>query len=705
MFPFKRSSVFVCLVVSFLVFASPVRAATRTWTGAVSSLWSVGGNWSGGVAPVDGDDLVFPGTAVNPSPVNDIAGLTIGSISFPSEFPSVFVVYNVTGNGITVTGGITSVCCVGTWNVPITLGASQLFDINSGLRFDNIIELAGHTLTIDPFMRLNGSITGAGNVLVQGEGQLLVEGSISITGTVALTSGADLNVNGSVSAAAMTAGSDSIVSGDGVLPATTLNAAVIRPGEESGGIADPHHRAILTTGTFSMTGGTLAIDLVNSTPGTGHDQLVVNGSVTLNTPALQVHYPGAVPPPGTSFVILANDGADPVIGTFAGLPEGTTFAVGPTSMQITYTGGTGNDVVVTVFSGPKSWTGAVNNLWSVGGNWTDGVAPVDGDDLVFTGDALNPSPVNDIAGLTLGSLSFPNGFESQIVSYNFTGNAITLTEGIAAAGDIGIWNIPITLVASQLFDVNGGLRFDNTIALAGHTLTIDPSFDLYGSITGPGDVLVQGQGLFRVEGSVAIAGAVSVTADADITVHGSISAAALTVGNDSIISGDGTLPPTTLTSAFLRPGDHGGGMTDPEDPGILTIGTLVMSGGSFGVDLISNVPGSGHDQLVVNGTVTLLAPTLQINEPAAFPPMDSSFIIIANDGTDPIIGTFAGLPEGAVFVSGGTSFRITYTGGTGNDVALTIVNTGIDEIPTLNTWMLLLLTVAIAVIGFRITGR
>jgi hypothetical protein len=53
------------------------------------------------------------------------------------------------------------------------------------------------------------------------------------------------------------------------------------------------------------------------------------------------------------------------------------------------------------------------------------------------------------------------------------------------------------------------------------------------------------------------------------------------------------------------------------------------------------------------------------------PTNTASWIIIDNDGTDPVTGTFAGLPEGASVVGEGWLFRISYTGGTGNDVTLT----------------------------------
>ena len=42
-----------------------------------------------------------------------------------------------------------------------------------------------------------------------------------------------------------------------------------------------------------------------------------------------------------------------------------------------------------------------------------------------------------------------------------------------------------------------------------------------------------------------------------------------------------------------------------------------------------------------------------------------------NDGTDPVAGNFAGLPEGMDFIANGIGLSISYVGGDGNDVELT----------------------------------
>jgi len=62
--------------------------------------------------------------------------------------------------------------------------------------------------------------------------------------------------------------------------------------------------------------------------------------------------------------------------------------------------------------------------------------------------------------------------------------------------------------------------------------------------------------------------------------------------------------------------------------------------------------------------------------------------IVENDGTDPVIGTFAGLPEGATFTAGGVTFQIFYdANGAGgrNDIELSV--TAVRPVPEPSTWV------------------
>ena len=61
---------------------------------------------------------------------------------------------------------------------------------------------------------------------------------------------------------------------------------------------------------------------------------------------------------GDQFTILNNDLADAVTGTFNGLPEGSTLSANGFKFTISYVGGTGNDVVLTVTDVPGAQAGS-----------------------------------------------------------------------------------------------------------------------------------------------------------------------------------------------------------------------------------------------------------------------------------------------------------------------------------------------------------
>jgi hypothetical protein len=111
----------------------------------------------------------------------------------------------------------------------------------------------------------------------------------------------------------------------------------------------------IINGDYVLDGGLLEIELFGKTAGTEYDQLQVNGSVNLNGGALDLalHFGPAV---GDQFLIVNNDGTDPVSGTFLGLAESATFTetylTSTHSFMITYLGYTGNDIVLTAVTVP-----------------------------------------------------------------------------------------------------------------------------------------------------------------------------------------------------------------------------------------------------------------------------------------------------------------------------------------------------------------
>ncbi|MDF1862239.1 MAG: hypothetical protein P1U87_18630 [Verrucomicrobiales bacterium] len=97
---------------------------------------------------------------------------------------------------------------------------------------------------------------------------------------------------------------------------------------------------------LDMQGVILEMDLTGTAPGTEYDQIVAT-SVDLTGSSLVLDA-GFVPAPGDEFVLI--DATSPITGTFTSLPEGALLSGGINGIPatISYVGGDGNDVVLTV---------------------------------------------------------------------------------------------------------------------------------------------------------------------------------------------------------------------------------------------------------------------------------------------------------------------------------------------------------------------
>lgn len=116
----------------------------------------------------------------------------------------------------------------------------------------------------------------------------------------------------------------------------------------------------------------------------------------------------------------------------------------------------------------------------------------------------------------------------------------------------------------------------------------------------------------------------------------------------------------------------GGRLAPGNSPGCLNSGNTIISG-IFDAELGGTTACSGYDQLVVTGAVDVTGATLNTSRYNNFEPaLNDVFTIISNDGGDAITGTFSGLAEGGTFTLNGYTFRISYIGGDGNDVTLTV---------------------------------
>lgn len=129
------------------------------------------------------------------------------------------------------------------------------------------------------------------------------------------------------------------------------------------------------------------------------------------------------------------------------------------------------------------------------------------------------------------------------------------------------------------------------------------------------------------------------------------------------LSGNGSVAQNALTGGLISPGTGGIGRIG------FTSGLNLGSNATFAVAGTGTVPGGSYGQLSVTGAVVLANCTLQINSLPVVP-LGTTFVLIDNDGADPVTGTFNGLPDNSILPISGQNFRLRYGGGTGNDVTL-----------------------------------
>jgi uncharacterized delta-60 repeat protein len=655
---------------------------TRTWDGGgADNNWTTAANWEGDVVPVPGDDLIFPaGVPQNFNSNTFLAFTTFRSITFSGA------VYSIGQNGLALDAGMTA-NGVAEITLPIRLNSNQIFTSNAGANFSfpslGSINTNSQNLTLAGAgdFALTGIVSGSGSLSKTGTGRMFLNGNNTYTGITSVASGI-LNILGVQPNSAVS------LTGGTLVAAKTVGAITATGGTLSPSLSTPSSSVILNVnGNLNLASTTLLIDLNGATVGTQYDQLNVTGAVNLSGTTLNVAVGSSfTPAPGDTFIILNNDGTDAVSGTFAGLPDGT--AITSTGLVISYLGGDGNDVVLHV-PATRTWDGrkddgtsAANNKWSTKENWLGDVAPSPADNLVFPAGSAQSTNMNDfLAGTTFNSITISLG-------YNISGNAIGLNAGITsnALGTVPKIFLPIKLNADQAFVGASGsagltLEAPGGIDNGGHKLTLNSGIMSIQvtDITGTGGLTKSGGGSasignFATVPNYSYSGTTTITLGS-LTVNSKQPNSPVNLTGGSLLSAGGLTPtnasvvgPLTATGGNISPGDD-------VSPGALNVNGNVglSSAASYFVNLNGTTVGTQYDQLNVTGSVNLAGAILNFAVGSSFTPAGGArFVIINNDGTDPVGGIFNGLPEGSLRTVGGVTFGITYRGGDGNnDVVLT----------------------------------
>ncbi len=161
------------------------------------------------------------------------------------------------------------------------------------------------------------------------------------------------------------------------------------------------------------------------------------------------------------------------------------------------------------------------------------------------------------------------------------------------------------------------------------------------------------------------------------------------VGAGGILEGSGTVKTQLTVYGTIAPG---------HSPGCMTVGTgtagdafTIGNTGTYKVDVGGTTPCTGYDQVKVLGAVDVTGSTLVASLYNGYvPKVGESYTIIDNDLVDAVMGTFAGIAEGGTYTNEGTTYSVTYKGGDGNDVVLTVTNVDASKLPAKpNTGLLL----------------
>jgi autotransporter-associated beta strand protein len=270
--------------------------------------------------------------------------------------------------------------------------------VNTGAVFD----LNAFTETLGPVVLAGGSIvnsTGSSSQYLAGTSYDVRSGTVSArlggTGALTKTTGGTVTLSGANTFTGGTTVQAGALDLAGSLGSNvTVEAGALALGATAG------VRTVNGSVTVNAS-GTLRVRINGTTAGTQYDQLRLTNAasnVTLAGTLDLVAAPGLAA--GGTFRIIDNSGsANAVTGTFAGLPEGAEFYEDSQWWRINYTGGTGNDVLLTRLTPTPTQTwqstnfGANANNPLIAGDLAD--PDVDGiSNLLERATAMNPN-LND----------------------------------------------------------------------------------------------------------------------------------------------------------------------------------------------------------------------------------------------------------------------------------------------------------------------
>jgi autotransporter-associated beta strand protein len=384
--------------------------------------------------------------------------------------------------------------------------------------------------------------------------------------------------------------------------------------------------------------------------------------------------------------------------TFINNPGGASgAAAGHTLLQIYAPGSIGNSTFI-------------NNAATVAGaegGWTE----IDG-------------TISDGASFIANGGTTADAQGGQVYTYGGDGYSTFTAEGgsgsNAQGGLIDVWYVPAS--SQTIVTANGGTNggLGGTILLEGAPIISSPQFQVFGngtldltnttgdvgigSLSGSGVVLLDGHnlsvginnlstrfsgviqesgvlikvgsGTLSLTGANTYIGATTVSEGTLIasnrsgsaTGTGRITVNSGSLGGKGIISGAVTIGTGTGTGAFLAPS------IGSNQPAILTFKKTITFKADSTYTCKINTNNNRTDQVKAKGVMIESGAQFSFQAVANKKLTNGTvFTAINNTSANPIGGTFANLTDGSIFTAGLNNFQVSYEGGTGNDLTLTVV--------------------------------
>ena len=733
-FSFSRilSRLIGLLTVCAGLLSHPLHAAVFSWSGGGggNAYWSNSANWGFVGTPGNGDTVIFSASQPNLLNTNDIAGLTLNRIVFVGPGGG----YDIRGNAFTLTNNIEATNSAGANTIEnnITLaGADQIVDVTVSLTLSGVLSGsvglikngAGTLLINGPFSNTYGGTTTVNSGLVQlaknGAEAAAIPGNLvigngSASATVQNTypyeivDSANLTINNNglwdLNGNFETIGTSLTLNGSGSVSVETGYMSLSAPSTitVNGGTCN-----INGTGSVQLGAGPCGINVTN---GTLNVYPSVQGTASITkTGGGNLYLYGANTYTGLTTVsqgylwaennlALGTTNSGTIVGNGASLV--LDGSIGITNEALTLNGpgpgGIGGYGSLDVETGVHTWAGPIiNNANSTLDAWSGGSqlhinGPISGAGglELFSGGGgtqyFEGAAANTYAGLTTvdagctlqlnkspgiasvpGNLVVNNGATVRLGGYEQTANTADVLVNGGGLFDFSTFN--------TYFDTLHGTGTVNFGVLGWIYLGLNNgSSEFDGTFTGTGyapgwTVGKTGSGTFTIGGNSTYTAGITHVLAGKVVINGSQPQIPVTVDPGSTLGGSGTVS-TILANGMISPGNS---------PGILNSSNVNFSStGNFTVELTGPNPGvGGYDQLNVAGTVSLANATLTV-VPAFTTPvaLGQQFVIINNDLADAITGTFSGLPQGSTITVSNYKFTISYVGGDGNDVVLTLTS-------------------------------